>query len=107
VGEVRAVDHVAEVTRPLDPLARLDGLASGLGVLPGESAYSNDRLLALVNHHERHLQKNLELVGDDLGSTIGQRLGAVAPLDEKPLAELGLRQKPFEPLDFPGRHQGR
>jgi hypothetical protein len=42
-----------------------------------------------VDEHQRHLEQDLELGGDDLGPAVIERLGAVAALQDEPLAALG------------------
>ena len=103
--EVGAVDHVAEVARADDALARLDRLAARLGVLPGEAAHADDRALALVDHDERHLEEDLQLVGDDRRPAVGERLGAVAALQEEALALLRLGEELLQARDLPRRDE--
>ena len=57
-----AVDEIAEVAREHDAVALLGRLDARLGVLPGEAPDADDRRLARVDEHERHLEEDLELV---------------------------------------------
>ena len=106
-GELGAVDEIAEVARELDAVARLDGLAARLGVLPGEAADADHRALALVDHHEGHLEQDLHLVRDDRRTAVGERLRAVAALQEEALALLGFGELALQALDLPGRDERR
>jgi hypothetical protein len=54
-----------------------------------------------VQQHQAHLQQDLELARDLAGLAVGERLGAVAALQQEPPARLGFRDLALQRLDFP------
>ncbi len=103
VRELGAVDHVAEVARANDAFAGFDSLGPRLGVLAGKPPYPNDGALALVDHDQRHLKEDLQLVRDDGRTAVGEGLCAVTPLEQKALPLLRLREQCLQPLNLPRR----
>ena len=85
-GEVEAVDRVAAVGGQLDVVADLGRPRPGLGELAGHPADLDDRHAGPVGQHDGHLQDGLELGPDVLGGRPGERLGAVAALEQERLA---------------------
>src|SRR5690606_11690789 len=87
--------------------ARLEIGAPRLRVLTGEPADPDHRLLQPDEHHERHLQQDLELLDDVLGRALVEALRAVAALEQERLAALGPRELRLEGLDLPARDDRR
>ena len=105
--EARPVDRVAAVTRQRHAVSRLVVGAARLRVLACHSADSDDRLLEPDEHHERHLQQNLQFLHDVVGRAFVEALGTVAALQQECLAALRLRELRLQVLDLPGRDHGR
>ncbi len=106
-SERAAIDEIAAETRQGCSFACLDVGRPRLGVLARHTSYTNDRLLQPVQHHQAHLQKDLELVDDVLGRTLVKGLGAVAALQYEGVTALCLRNQLLERIDLPGRHERR
>ena len=86
------VDDVAAERRHLDVADALGGDGAGLGELPGDAADLHDRHAGAVGEDDRHLQDDLQLVPDRVGGEVGERLGAVARLEQE-----GLARRPRRP----------
>ena len=106
-GEFRAIDEIAAVARKREPVAGLHVRRAGLGVLPGHAPDADDRFLQPVQQHETHLQENLQLFRDGVGFAVGERLGAIAALQQERLPALGGGQTLAQRLHFPGDHDRR
>ena len=106
-GELGTVDQVAAIARQRDAVARFEFVRARLGVLAGEPAHADHRLLAAVDQHQAHLQQDFELVGDGVRVAVIEALRAIAALQQKPLAARGFGQLLLERSDLPGRHQRR
>ena len=91
----------------LDAVARLEVVRARLGILTGETTDAHHGHLHAVNQHQRHLQQDLEPVGNDFGPAFVKNLGAVAALQQEAIARLGLGELLPQVEDFPGRHQRR
>jgi len=68
------------------------------------------RMIGFFNphqHHERHLQQDLELLHHVVRRGFVEVLGAVAALQQKRLAALRCRELRLQILDFPRRHERR
>ena len=76
-------------------------------VLTREATDANDGFLSRVDEHHRHLKQDFELVRDDVGLTVEQRLCAIASLENETLAVLGLRDRLFQTFDLPRRYEWR
>ena len=92
--ELDAVDDVAAVARQLDFALALDSGGARLGELAGDAADLGDRHRPGKGQDHRHLQEDAEEVADVVGVVLGEALGAVAALEEEPLAG----RDPGEPL---------
>ena len=82
------VDHVAAVRRQAQ---RVERLRAGLGVLAGHPGDLHHRQAGAVGQHDRHLQQRAR-VGEQVRlGVVGERLGAVAALQQErpPLAHVG------------------
>ncbi len=77
------VDDVAEERRQLELAHALGRLRSRLRELPGDAADLHERQAGAVDHHDRHLQKDLQLLADRDGAEVAKRLGAVAGLEQE------------------------
>ena len=84
--ELEVVDDVAEERRQLEAVALLGRRRAGLGELPGDAPDLERRNARAVREHERHLQDHLELVADVVGRELGERLRAVAGVEQEALA---------------------
>jgi hypothetical protein len=93
--------------RQRNSVLRLEVGAARLRVLARHAADSDDRLLEPDEHHERHLQQDLELLHDVVRRALAERLGAVAALQQERLAALRGRELALELLDLPRRHDRR
>jgi hypothetical protein len=105
--EFDAVDQLTPIRGERDAVAGLGVRRSRFGILPGEAPDANDLALEPIGQHQRHLQQNLELVGDDIGPALVEPLGAGATLEQKALPDGRLSELLFEALDLPRGHQGR
>ena len=105
--ERRPVDRVAAVARQRHAVLRLVVGAARLRVLAGHAADANDRLLEPHEHHERHLQQDLQLLHDVVRRALVEALGAIAALQQERFAALRLRELRLQVLDFPRRHDRR
>jgi hypothetical protein len=105
-GEFGPVHQIAPIGRQRHTLARLGVGRARLGVLARHAADTDDGLLEAVQEHETHLQKDLQLLGDDVRLTVGKRFCAVAPLKQKRLPALRGCQARAQRLDLP-RHDDR
>ena len=76
----------------LDAVARLGGRGARLGELAGDAADLQRRDARAVREHDRHLEDDLQLVADVVGREVGERLGAVARLQQEALALAHARQ---------------
>jgi hypothetical protein len=106
-GEAEAVDHVAAVRRELDAVAYLDRLGTRLGELARHPADLHDRHARGVRQHDRHLQQRLELVAYVIGGGAGERLRAVAALENERLAARDRRELTAEQVALAREHQRR
>ena len=68
------------------PSRRLGRRGAGLRELPGDAPDLRGRHAGAVREHDRHLQDDLELVADVVGREVGERLRAVAGVQEEPVA---------------------
>src|SRR5690606_330560 len=102
-----AIDDVAAIARQRDAGSSLEVRAPRLGVLAGEPADPDHRLLQPDEHHEGHLQQDLELLNDVLGRALVEAFRAVAALQPKGLAALGLGELRLQRLDLPRRDDRR
>jgi hypothetical protein len=84
--ELEVVHDVAEVRRKLDAVALLHRSRAGLGELAGDPADLQRRNAGAVCEHERHLEDHLELVANAVGREIGERLRAVARVQQESVA---------------------
>ena len=84
--ELVVVHDVAEVRRQLDAVALLGRRRARLGELARDAADLQRRDAGAVREHERHLQDDLELVADVVGRELGERLRAVARVQQEALA---------------------
>ena len=105
--ERRPVDRVAAVARQRHAVLRLLVGAARLRVLARHAADADDRLLQPDEHHERHLQQDLQLLHDVVGRALVEALGAVAALQQERFAALRLGELRLQFLDFPGRDDRR
>ena len=90
--EFEVVDDVAEVRRQLDAVSPLDRCRARLGELSRDAADLQGRHAGAVGEHERHLEDHLQLVADAVGREVGERLGAVACVQQEPVAFGDARQ---------------
>ena len=104
-GEV--VDHVAAVGRQGHPVAGLVVAAARLGVLARHPADLDDRGARAVGQHRRHLQDGLDPVADVVGGRGGERLGAVAALQDEGLTARRLGEPAAQDVALAGEHQRR
>ena len=72
-----------------------------LGVLAGEATDADHRQLQAVHQHHAHLQQHLQPVGDHRRIAFGERLRAIAALQQEALAVLRIGQLLLERQDFP------
>ena len=105
--ERRPIDRVAAIARQRHAVLRLVVGAARLRVLAGHAADADDRLLEPHEHHERHLQQDLELLHDVVRRALVEALGAIAALQQERLAALRLGELRLQVLDFPRRHDRR
>src|SRR5690606_24628690 len=105
--EAAAIDHVAAVARQGDAVAGLEISAARLRVLSGEPADADHGLLQADEHHERHLQQNLELLHYVLGRALVEALRAIAALQQEGVSALSGRELLLQRLDLPGRDDRR
>jgi hypothetical protein len=91
----------------MNPFASLKRTAAWLRILTCKPPDPDDRPLARVNHHQRHLEQDLELVRDHRRSAVRERLGAVSSLNDETAAQLGVPEKLLETLDLPRGHERR
>ena len=90
--EREVVDDVAEVRRQLDAVALLDRRRARLGELARDAADLQRRDAGAVRQHHRHLQDDLELVADVVGRELGERLRAVARVQQEALPSADARR---------------
>jgi hypothetical protein len=101
LGELDAVDDVAAVAGQADAIPGFDVRRTRLGVLAGEPTHPNDPPLRPVDEHERHLEEDLQLAGDDAALAFIEALGAVASLEEEAITAGSLGELAPEALDLP------
>ncbi len=106
-GEVEVVDHVAAVGRQGHALAGLVAAAAGLGVLPRHPADLHHRHGGAVGEDGGHLQDRLDPVTDVVGRGRGERLGAVATLQDERLTAGGCGHPRLQDVALTGEHQRR
>ncbi len=107
LGEVVAVDDVAAVGGQGHIAAGLGVARAGLGELPGHAAHLHDRHRRAVGEDDGHLQHGLDAVADLLGGGAGERLGAVAALQQERLPGRGAREPLAQVVHLAGEHQRR
>jgi len=83
--EREVVHDVAEIRRQLQAVALLDRRRARLGELSGDPSDLHGRHAGAVRQHHRHLQDHLELVADVVGRELGERLRAVARVEQEAL----------------------
>ena len=83
LGEVVPVDDVTAVGRQGDIAARFGIARAGLGELPCHPPHLHDRHRRAVGEHDGHLEHGLDPVADLLGRRAGERLSAVAALEQE------------------------
>ena len=105
--ELLAIHQVAEVAGERRAVARLGGARARLRVLPGEAPHAHHRSLHPVDQDQRHLEQDLELVGDVVRGAVGEALGAVSSLEEEHVPLGGLGELRLQLLDLPRGHQRR
>ena len=99
-----AVDHVAAV----GPQAqRVEVGRPGLGVLTGDAGHLDHRHAGAVGQHHRHLQQRADIAPDVGFGVVGERLRAVAALQQKRLTLGDLRQLLLQPDDLGGHGHRR
>ena len=106
-GEVEAVDGVAAVRRQGHALAGLEVGGARLGVLAGQPAELHHRHRRGVGQHDRHLEQHAELVADVVGRGAGERLRAVAALEQERLAVRDVAELGLEVVALAGEDQRR
>ena len=82
-GRRVVVHHVAAEGRQLDAVHRLGRGRAGLRELARDPSQLDDGQRAGVGHHRRHLEDDLELLADADRREVGERLGAVAGLEQE------------------------
>jgi hypothetical protein len=105
--EARPIDVVAAIARQRHAVARFGVGRTRLGVLAGEAADANHRLLQALQQHQAHLQQDLQAPRDVVRFAVLEALGAIAALQQKLLAALRQRELRAQRLDLPGDHQRR
>ena len=85
----------------------LGGGAAGLGELSGDAAQLDHRHPGAVGEDHGHLQDDLELVADGVGAELGERLGAVAGLQDEGPTLGRLAEGPGQVPGLAGEDQGR
>ena len=105
--ELEVVDDVAEVRRQLDAVALLGGCRARLGELARDAADLQRRHARAVGEHERHLQDHLELVADVVGRELGERLRAVARVEQEAVALGDARERCAQRARLAREHERR
>ena len=105
--EFDAVDDVAAVARQRNAGLGLTVGRARLGELAGDAADLHHRLRAGESKHDRHLQKDAEVVANVVGAMFGQALRAVAALDQVGFAGGDRRQLFLQLARLTGKNQWR
>ena len=101
---VQRVDQVAAVRRQAERVGRR---RAGLGVLPGDPGHLDHRHRRAVGQHDRHLQQRAR-VGEQVAlGVVGERLGAVAALQQERAALADLGEPDPQLVDLVGRDDRR
>ena len=78
----------------------------GLAYWPAMRRHLDHRHAGAVGQHDRHLQQRADVAADVRFGVVGERLGAVAALQQERLAAGDLGQLGLQPVDL-GRHGDR
>ena len=105
-GGGRVVYNVAPVAGEFHTINGFGGFRAGFGVLPGDPAQFDYGFFAGKTQHHSHLQDNLEGFADGRRVATFKFFSAIAPLQQKSLALLGLAQQPLEAGDLARKNQG-
>jgi hypothetical protein len=103
--EVVSVDDVAPVGGQGHVSAGLGVARPRLGELARHAAHLDDRLGGAVGEHDGHLQDRLDPVADLLCRGTGERLGAVAALQQERVALGGPREAFAQNIHLTGEHE--
>ena len=104
-GEV--VDHVAAERREIDAVTVLDRRGAGLGEWPGDAPDLQRRDARAVRQRDRHLEDDLQLVADVVGRELGERLGAVAGVQQETVAARHAGQRVLQRARLAREHERR
>ena len=106
--ELEVVHDVAEERRQLDAVALLrSGHERGLANWPAMRPIFTRRHAGAVREHQRHLEDHLELVADVVGRELGERLRAVAGVQQEPVALGDARERRAQRARLAREHERR
>jgi hypothetical protein len=106
-GELDSVDRIAPVDGKLDAVPDFGRRRPGLAELARHPADLRHGHAGRIGEHHGHLQQRFELASDGVGSCPGERLRAVAALEQECLTACYRGQPLFKLVAFAGEHQGR
>jgi hypothetical protein len=105
--EIEPVDDIALVGRQFHASDDLHRGGPGFGELARHAAHLDHRHLGAERQDHGHLQHDLERVADIVGAEFGERLGAIAPLQQERLTLRDLGQMGLQPPRLARKDQGR
>ena len=89
------------------PSRCLDRRRAGLGELARDPADLQRRYAGAVGEHDRHLEDDLELVADAVGREVGERLRAVAGVQQEAVAFGDARERAAQRARLAREHERR